>query len=66
VPLMKRYLGEVPGEFDLIMFNHSLEHMPDPVETPRSRATSSRAAVHVWFVSRPPRPKHGPRTARTG
>ena len=33
VPLMKRYLGEVPGEFDLIMFNHSLEHMPDPVET---------------------------------
>ncbi|HEY0228848.1 MAG TPA: class I SAM-dependent methyltransferase [Mycobacterium sp.] len=33
VPLMKRYLGEVTGEFDLIMFNHSLEHMPDPVST---------------------------------
>lgn len=31
VPLMKRYLSEVPGEFDLIMFNHSLEHSPDPV-----------------------------------
>jgi SAM-dependent methyltransferase len=33
VPLMKRYLSEVTGEFDLIMFNHSLEHMPDPVAT---------------------------------
>jgi SAM-dependent methyltransferase len=31
VPLLKRFLGEVPGEFDLIMFNHSLEHVPDPV-----------------------------------
>jgi SAM-dependent methyltransferase len=32
VPLMKRYLSEVTGEFDLIMFNHSLEHMPDPID----------------------------------
>lgn len=31
VPLMKRDLSEVAGEFDLIMFNHSLEHVPDPV-----------------------------------
>lgn len=31
VPLMKRYLSEVNGEFDLIMFNHSLEHVPDPI-----------------------------------
>jgi SAM-dependent methyltransferase len=31
VPLMKRDLSEVTGEFDLIMFNHSLEHFPDPV-----------------------------------
>ena len=36
VPLAKRYLSEVPGEFDLIMFNHSLEHMPDPVATLRA------------------------------
>ncbi|MCV7398945.1 class I SAM-dependent methyltransferase [Mycobacterium fragae] len=33
VPLMKRYLREVTGEFELIMFNHSLEHIPDPVAT---------------------------------
>lgn len=33
VPIMKRYLSEVGGEFDLIMFNHSFEHMPDPVAT---------------------------------
>ncbi|WP_425437807.1 class I SAM-dependent methyltransferase [Mycobacterium neglectum] len=33
VPLMKRYMSDVPGEFDLIMFNHSLEHVPDPVAT---------------------------------
>lgn len=33
IPLLRRYLGEVTGEFDLVMFNHSLEHMPDPVST---------------------------------
>ncbi|OBH57185.1 class I SAM-dependent methyltransferase [Mycobacterium sp. E2479] len=31
VPLLKRDFGEVTGEFDLIMFNHSLEHVSDPV-----------------------------------
>lgn len=33
VPLMKRDLNGVDGKFDLIMFNHSLEHVPDPVAT---------------------------------
>lgn len=33
VPIAKRYMNEVTGEFDVIMFNHSLEHVPDPVET---------------------------------
>ncbi|TDZ78586.1 Ubiquinone biosynthesis O-methyltransferase [Mycobacteroides salmoniphilum] len=33
IPLLKRYLSDMTGEFDLIMFNHSLEHMPDPVAT---------------------------------
>jgi 2-polyprenyl-3-methyl-5-hydroxy-6-metoxy-1,4-benzoquinol methylase len=31
VPLLKRDFSEVTGKFDLIMFNHSLEHVPDPV-----------------------------------
>jgi SAM-dependent methyltransferase len=33
VPLMKRDLSTVTGQFDLIMLNHSLEHVPDPVAT---------------------------------
>lgn len=33
IPVVKRYMNEVTGEFDVIMFNHSLEHVPDPVET---------------------------------
>lgn len=33
VPLLKHYVSEVPGEFDLIMFNHSLEHVPDFIAT---------------------------------
>ncbi|MGV0771614.1 class I SAM-dependent methyltransferase [Mycobacterium syngnathidarum] len=33
VSLMKRDLSAVDGTFDLLMFNHSLEHVPDPVAT---------------------------------
>lgn len=33
VPLMKRDLSDMDGTFDLLMFNHSLEHVPDPVAT---------------------------------
>lgn len=33
VPLRKRDLSEMDGKFDLLMFNHSLEHVPDPVAT---------------------------------
>lgn len=33
VPLTKRHLSDMGGEFDLIMFNHSLEHVHDPVAT---------------------------------
>jgi SAM-dependent methyltransferase len=30
VPIKKRRLSEVEGEFDLIMFHHSFEHVPSP------------------------------------
>ncbi|WP_094288556.1 class I SAM-dependent methyltransferase [Mycobacterium lehmannii] len=33
VRLVKGYLDDLAGPFDLIMFNHSLEHVPDPVAT---------------------------------
>jgi SAM-dependent methyltransferase len=33
VSIFKRYLSDVPGKFGLIMFNHSLEHVPDMIET---------------------------------
>jgi SAM-dependent methyltransferase len=31
VRVLKRRLDEHTGEYDLIMLNHSLEHMPDPI-----------------------------------
>jgi SAM-dependent methyltransferase len=31
VPIRKAHLHEITGTFDVIMFNHSLEHVPDPV-----------------------------------
>jgi SAM-dependent methyltransferase len=31
VPVRKAHLHEIAGTFDVIMFNHSLEHIPDPV-----------------------------------
>ncbi len=52
VPLMKRYLSEVPGEFDLIMFNHSLEHVPDPVATLKA-AYEKLAAGGICLVRLP-------------
>jgi len=36
VQLLTSQLEEVTGEFDLIMFNHSLEHMADPVAALRA------------------------------
>jgi SAM-dependent methyltransferase len=33
VPLLKMDLSEVSGDFDVIMFNHSLEHVPDMIGT---------------------------------
>jgi SAM-dependent methyltransferase len=36
VPVQKRFLPEVDGRFRLIMFHHSLEHVPDPAATLRA------------------------------
>ena len=33
--LLKRYLGDMPGGWDLIMMHHSFEHVPDPAATAR-------------------------------
>lgn len=52
IPLLKRYLCDVPGEFDLIMFNHSLEHMPDPVAT--LEVASKKLAVGGTCLARVP------------
>jgi SAM-dependent methyltransferase len=52
VPLMKRYLDEVTGEFDLIMFNHSLEHVPDPVAS--LKAASERLTADGICLVRVP------------
>lgn len=52
VPLMKRYLTEVTGDFDLIMFNHSLEHVPDFVATLHA-AREKLAAGGVCLVRLP-------------
>ncbi|MEB4211824.1 class I SAM-dependent methyltransferase [Mycobacterium sp. 94-17] len=52
VPLRKQHLSEVPGEFDLIMFNHSLEHVPDPVEM--LKAARQRLAAGGICLARVP------------
>jgi SAM-dependent methyltransferase len=36
--ILKRALSEVGGQWDLIMFHHSFEHIPDPLETLRHSA----------------------------
>jgi len=33
VQILKKYLTEVRGHFDLVMFHHSFEHLPNPIET---------------------------------
>ncbi len=36
--LRKGYLDDVPDRFDLVMFHHSLEHVPDPLSELRAAA----------------------------
>mmetsp|Transcript_15404 Transcript_15404/g.37539 ORF Transcript_15404/g.37539 Transcript_15404/m.37539 type:complete len:336 (+) Transcript_15404:1476-2483(+) len=38
VPVRKRTIDEATGEFGLVMFHHSLEHVPDPLASMRKAA----------------------------
>jgi SAM-dependent methyltransferase len=38
IPVHRRTIDEVQGEFGMVMFNHSLEHVPDPVAALREAA----------------------------
>jgi len=33
IKILKKYIHELDGEFDIILFNHSFEHIPNPNET---------------------------------
>ncbi|MCW5625826.1 MAG: class I SAM-dependent methyltransferase, partial [Burkholderiales bacterium] len=47
--IMRREIAQMDGTFDLIMFHHSLEHMPDPISALRhaARLCSPTGAVLV-------------------
>lgn len=48
VTVRRGELGTVQGQFDLIMFHHSLEHVPDPVEVVSQAA--SLLAPGGWIL----------------
>ncbi|WP_369829862.1 class I SAM-dependent methyltransferase [Mycobacterium sp. ACS4054] len=52
VPLAKRDLDEMTGEFDVILFNHSLEHVPDLTAT--LKAAHERLAPTGFCLVRVP------------
>lgn len=49
IRILKAFPGEVVGLFDLVMFNHSLEHIPDPIGALRAarRLMSPAASLMV-------------------
>ncbi len=53
--LLKRDLADVEGQFDLVMLHHSLEHVPDPLDTLRQVrklvAPDGRVLVRIPTVS---------------
>lgn len=52
VRLKKGHLSEVTGEFDLIMFNHSLEHVPNPIAA--LKTASEKLAADGICLARTP------------
>lgn len=54
VPIKKMMLTQMTGAFDIIMFNHSLEHVPDPVTS--LKEASRRLAPDGAVLVRVPTP----------
>jgi SAM-dependent methyltransferase len=50
--VIKQSIEEVTGEFDVIMFHHSLEHVPDPAATLR-HANSILATDGICYIRVP-------------
>lgn len=46
VTIEKKTIREIGGKWDLIMFNHSFEHLPDPAETLDKVATMLKPGGH--------------------
>jgi len=42
VKVLKTTLEDVPGEFDVVLFHHSLEHVPDPATSLEAAKTKLR------------------------
>lgn len=54
VPILRRHIADIDGAYDLVMFNHSLEHMSAPrdalFEARRLLATGGRCVVRAPTV----------------
>jgi ribosomal protein L37E len=66
ISLRRLAVEDLRGDWDLLMFHHSLEHVLDPVETLRAPGASSRPAAPSWSESRWPTAMPHTTTARTG
>ena len=55
VHILKKYLNKVQGKFDLVMFHHSFEHLPNPIETLQSLSNiltkDSKCIIRIPTVS---------------
>ena len=50
--ILKKQVGDVDGEWDVVMFHHSFEHMPDPLNT--LKTVAGLLAPGGWCVIRIP------------
>lgn len=47
VHIRKSQLGQMEGSYDLVMFHHSFEHMPDPLSTLKDAARLTKPGKHI-------------------